>query len=39
MVVDAALSPETAEDQHELLLKPRKIFKDPFRGGDHLLVS
>lgn len=39
MVVDAAQSPETAEDQHELLLKPRKIFKDPFRGGDHLLVS
>jgi glutamine synthetase len=22
----------------EVYLKPRKLFRDPFRGGDHLLV-
>ncbi len=38
MVVEAAISREAAEDSHELFLKPRKIFRDPFRGGDHILV-
>jgi hypothetical protein len=27
-----------AEPNHELFLKPRKVFRDPFRGGDHILV-
>ena len=25
-------------DNNEVFLKPRKVFRDPFRGGDHLLV-
>lgn len=27
-----------AENNQEVFLKPRKLFRDPFRGGDHLLV-
>lgn len=25
-------------DNNEVFLKPRKVFRDPFRGGDHILV-
>lgn len=32
---DGSSPPEGAA---EVYLKPRKIFRDPFRGGDHLLV-
>ena len=27
-----------APEEHDVFLKPRKLFKDPFRQGDHLLV-
>mmetsp|Transcript_14603 Transcript_14603/g.31837 ORF Transcript_14603/g.31837 Transcript_14603/m.31837 type:complete len:488 (-) Transcript_14603:875-2338(-) len=37
IVVDGSSYGIAAED-HEVYLKPRKIFRDPFRGGDHLLV-
>lgn len=26
------------ENNAEVFLRPRKLFRDPFRGGDHLLV-
>ncbi|GIL74885.1 hypothetical protein Vretimale_2463 [Volvox reticuliferus] len=38
MVVESNPGNQLAEPNHELFLKPRKIFKDPFRGGDHILV-
>ncbi|EFJ48553.1 hypothetical protein VOLCADRAFT_104729 [Volvox carteri f. nagariensis] len=38
MVVESNPGNELAEPNHELFLKPRKIFRDPFRGGDHILV-
>lgn len=39
MVVESThLGNQVAEPNHELFLKPRKIFRDPFRGGEHILV-
>ncbi|GLC45189.1 hypothetical protein PLESTB_000426100 [Pleodorina starrii] len=38
MVVESNPGNQLAEPNHELFLKPRKIFRDPFRGGDHILV-
>lgn len=31
-------NPEAGEQPVELVLRPRKVFRDPFRGGDHVLV-
>ncbi|GFR40848.1 hypothetical protein Agub_g1497 [Astrephomene gubernaculifera] len=38
MVVESNPGNQLAEPNLELFLKPRKIFRDPFRGGDHILV-
>ena len=40
IVVDVSRSPGQPPDELlcEIFLKPRKIFRDPFRGGDHVLV-
>ena len=38
MIVESNPGGQLAEPNHELFLKPRKIFRDPFRGGDHILV-
>ncbi|KXZ45234.1 hypothetical protein GPECTOR_57g524 [Gonium pectorale] len=38
MVVESNPGNQMAEPNYELFLKPRKIFRDPFRGGDHILV-
>ncbi|PNH06848.1 Glutamine synthetase cytosolic isozyme [Tetrabaena socialis] len=38
VMVVASDSSESSEPSYELFLKPRKIFRDPFRGGDHILV-
>lgn len=38
MIVESNPDGQLAEPNHELFLKPRKIFRDPFRGGDHILV-
>ncbi|KAG2483515.1 hypothetical protein HYH03_017622 [Edaphochlamys debaryana] len=38
MVVESNPGGQTAEPNLELFLKPRKLFRDPFRGGDHILV-
>lgn len=36
--VDGSLCGQGTESTCELFLKPRKIFRDPFRKGDHLIV-
>lgn len=38
IVVDGSASGQASSDSYEVYLKPRKLFKDPFRGGDHLLI-
>jgi hypothetical protein len=38
VTVDGSLCGQASGPACELFLKPRKLFKDPFRGGDHLLV-
>jgi hypothetical protein len=38
ITVDGSLCGQGSGPACELFLKPRKLFKDPFRGGDHLLV-
>jgi hypothetical protein len=36
--VDGSLCGQGTESACEVFLKPRKIFRDPFRKGDHLIV-
>lgn len=36
--VDGSASGQATSDSCEIFLKPRKIFSDPFRKGDHILV-
>jgi hypothetical protein len=38
ITVDGSLCGQGSGPACELFLKPRKLFKDPFRGGEHLLV-
>jgi len=36
--IDGSSYGQAAEEHCEIYLQPRKIFADPFRGGDHILV-
>jgi hypothetical protein len=38
LVIDARISDQSDEEAQEVVLRPRKIFKDPFRGGASILV-
>ena len=40
VIVDGVVAngQSAAEPETELYLKPRKLFRDPFRKGEHLLV-
>lgn len=38
IAVDGDNCGQATADSCEVYLKPRKIFRDPFRGGEHLLV-
>lgn len=35
---DGSSTNQAPGDDSEVILKPRAIYKDPFRGGDHILV-
>jgi glutamine synthetase len=36
--IDGSTYGQATEDHCEIYLQPKKIFPDPFRGGDHILV-
>lgn len=36
--IDGSTYGQAAEEHCEIYLQPRRIYPDPFRGGDHILV-
>ena len=38
VVVDGSSCGQAVADDYEVYLRPRKMYTDPFRGGEHLLV-